>query len=64
MTAVVIIPMLFLSAIAKADFIENKGQWPAQVLYAADISGGNFLLRRIGFYIAFMTEVITPMRLK
>ena len=43
---VVMFLTLFLPVIAKADFIENKGQWPAQVLYAADITGGKLFIEK------------------
>ncbi|WP_062542903.1 DUF7948 domain-containing protein [Rufibacter tibetensis] len=31
------------------EFVENKGQWPAQVAYAADIPGGKMFLQPSGF---------------
>lgn len=39
---------------AVTGFIENKGQWPDQVLFAADIPGGKLYVERTRLLYAFM----------
>ncbi len=38
------------------DFIENKGQWPQQVLFAGGLTGGNMLLTHSGFTYFYTSE--------
>lgn len=38
---------------ASGSFIENKGQWPAQVLFAADIPGGKLYVERSRLVYSF-----------
>lgn len=54
---------LFFAAKASGDpaiqLIENKGQWHNQVLYGADIPGGNMYLRKNGItYLFYDTEAL------
>ncbi len=61
-------PTLFASAkstflsetnkLSNAIFIENKGQWPEEVLYAADIPGGRVYFEKTGLTYAFNNQNI------
>ena len=45
-----------LAAPPKATFTENKGQWPAQVLYRAQIPGGVMFVERSAFTYVLFSE--------
>ena len=40
-------------ALATSGFVENKGQWPAQVLFAADIPGGKLYVEQTRLLYSF-----------
>ncbi|MEY3849651.1 MAG: hypothetical protein RJA38_92 [Bacteroidota bacterium] len=55
--------LAFLPAIiySQISFIQNKGQWPSQVQYKAEIPGGSFWIQNNGFaYQLFDTTVFIP----
>ncbi|MEQ9300206.1 MAG: PKD domain-containing protein [Cyclobacteriaceae bacterium] len=47
------------SKLSNAVFIENKGQWPASVRYAADIPGGRLYFEQDGLTYAFNDQNIS-----
>lgn len=47
------------SKLSNAVFIENKGQWPASVHYAADIPGGRLYFEQDGLTYAFNDQNIS-----
>ncbi|MEQ8715374.1 MAG: PKD domain-containing protein [Cyclobacteriaceae bacterium] len=47
------------SKLSNAVFIENKGQWPATVLYAADIPGGRLYFEQGGLTYAFNEQNVS-----
>lgn len=47
------------SKVSNAVFIENKGQWPASVHYAADIPGGRLYFEQDGLTYAFNDQNIS-----
>jgi PKD repeat protein len=51
-----ILSLVFIPHLAQAvtGFIENKGQWPDQVLFAADIPGGKLYVERARLLYAFV----------
>jgi gliding motility-associated-like protein len=55
--------LAFLPAIiySQISFIQNKGQWPSEVQYKAEIPGGSFWIQNNGFaYQLFDTTVFIP----
>ena len=58
-----IVGLCYVDVYASGDpgikFIENKGQWPEQSMFGADIPGGNVYIRNNGFtYIFYDTKAI------
>ena len=46
---------------SQISFIQNKGQWPAQVRYKAEIPGGSFWIQSEGFaYQLFDSTLFNP----
>lgn len=55
----------FIQALAKQPglvFVENKGQWPADVLFRASLPGGALFLKTSGFHYAFYDAQETARR--
>ena len=50
-----------MALFAQISFIQNKGQWPAQVKYKAEIPGGSFWIQSNGFaYELFDSTIFIP----
>jgi gliding motility-associated-like protein len=50
-----------IALLAQISFIQNKGQWPTQVKYKADIPGGSFWIQSNGFaYELFDSTIFIP----
>ncbi|HEY9049826.1 MAG TPA: gliding motility-associated C-terminal domain-containing protein [Ohtaekwangia sp.] len=45
--------LMSVNASAVTGFIENKGQWPSQVLFAADVPGGKLYIERTRLLYSF-----------
>jgi PKD repeat protein len=56
-----ILSLVFIPHLAQAipGFIENKGQWPEQVLFAADIPGGKLYVERTRLLYAFVESPLS-----
>lgn len=50
--------LLSLKVTAQAEFVQNKGQWPDQVLYQTALPNGNFWTERNGFTFQFYDSAI------
>jgi hypothetical protein len=55
--SVCVVLFCLASIFSKADFIENKGQWPEQVLFAINFNGGKMFIERDRLLYLFFESV-------